>query len=131
MSRRRNTNEFYTARKLIEQIDLFTFLKTEGNLSDRWELKILASRILTFIQNMSVEEFETLMRITVPLNLQNVIDEASDIIGGDSYTVESFKKAKEANETETVVPTRPVVPPRPIIQFENNTIILKPTKNNI
>ena len=86
---------------------------------------------------MSLEEFETLMRITV--NLQNVIDNASHIIGGDSDTVESFKKnveslkkAKEANETETVVPTRPVVPPipvvppRPIIQFENNTIISKP-----
>jgi len=131
MSRRRNTKKFYTARKLIEQIDFFTFLESDNRQSARWEQKILASRILTFIQNMSFEELEE-ESIT---ELKDVIDKAIggiSVMDGMKYSFDSVmtakKLAKEQAQKEEKTDATPVPAvgkdPRPLIRFDKSTIIL-------
>lgn len=143
MSRRRNTNEFYTARKLKVQIDLFKFLNEEEKQSDRLERRILASRILTFIQNMSFVEFQILKGMYTVNVLNYVIaavrEETIKYLNASDFpealTVEKLMKEKETRDKVSDVNNQNVSKitekPRPLIRFDGSTIILDPENSDV
>jgi hypothetical protein len=123
---------------------LFAFLKNEHKYSDRLELKILASRIITFILNMSLEEFTKLVdMINDKAELNEIMGDASNIMGGNTYTVDSVNAAKtKKNEEEEEEEKKEEKKeeeeekeenkkPRPLIRFDGSTIILDPKNSDV
>ena len=99
MSRRQNKNTFYTARKLIDEIKLFNAMKKERRL-----LKTVAVRIVTFIQNMSLEELDKLS-----VEDGNFLDRNLESIHKEAFAVSVFDSQKvDRQEVDTLAEIKSV-----------------------